>query len=176
MVQHAYIKEKRFPFVNYINEDNTKYAVTIGVPYGTSYWQVGDSSEQNGSFKMAMTKAKDEILKRRERLGIGELGIQPSDIMLLIRNSWNQSFAKVESNKKAIAERGWFPYNRNLLKNPQIAATAPHLNQTSPNSSTTQMTAIYPSPQLASCPLNLDKGMGQYVLCQIVRERDLDKN
>jgi hypothetical protein len=152
------------PFVNYINEDRTKYAVTIGVPYGTSYWQVGDSSEQNGSFKMAMMKAKDEILKRRERLGIGELGIQPLDIILLISNSWTQPFAKVESNKKAIAERGWFPYNRNLMKIPQITATAPHLNQTTPDSSRTQMTdieqEILASPQLAPFLLNLDKVMG----------------
>jgi hypothetical protein len=36
------------PFIKYINTEETRHGVSIGVPYGTSYWQVGDSSEQNG--------------------------------------------------------------------------------------------------------------------------------
>ena len=50
--------ESRFSkiFLEYINQPETKWQVCIGVPYGTSYWQVGDSKEQNGSFKMALTR------------------------------------------------------------------------------------------------------------------------
>jgi hypothetical protein len=40
-------------FLEYINNPAHKWTVCIGVPYGTSYWQVGDSSEQNGSFKVS---------------------------------------------------------------------------------------------------------------------------
>ena len=36
-------------FLRYINSPPTSYSVCVGVPYGTSYWQVGDSTEQNGS-------------------------------------------------------------------------------------------------------------------------------
>ena len=36
--------------------------VCLGVPYGTVYWQVGDSKEQHGSFNMAMTDAKRKLL------------------------------------------------------------------------------------------------------------------
>ena len=56
------------PFLEYINnigEDGHKWYVCIGVPYGTSVWQVGDSAEQNGSFKMAMVWAKVKLLKKK---------------------------------------------------------------------------------------------------------------
>jgi len=43
-------------FLEYINSEETKWNVTIGLPYRTSHWQVGDSTEQNGCFKMALAK------------------------------------------------------------------------------------------------------------------------
>jgi len=45
-------------FLEYINNPETEWCVCIGVPYGTSLWQVGDSSQQNGSYKMASAKFK----------------------------------------------------------------------------------------------------------------------
>ena len=45
-------------FLQYINDPATKWNVTIGVPYGTAKWQIGDSSEQNGVFKMDLTNEK----------------------------------------------------------------------------------------------------------------------
>ena len=50
------------PFLKYINDSTTEWCVCLGVPYGTAYWQVGDSKEQNGSFNMAMTDAKRKLL------------------------------------------------------------------------------------------------------------------
>ena len=47
----------------------------------------------------------------------------PTDIVLLINKDWVNSFAEVESNKKSIAEYGWFPYNQNLLMHKQLRAT-----------------------------------------------------
>ena len=55
------------PFLEYTNdmaEEGHKRCVCIGVPYGTSVWQVGDSAEQNGSFKMAMVRAKMNSFKK----------------------------------------------------------------------------------------------------------------
>ena len=49
----------RFDLISleYINNPANPWSVVgIGVPYGTSYWQVGDSSQQNGSFKMKLVK------------------------------------------------------------------------------------------------------------------------
>jgi hypothetical protein len=45
-------------FLEYINSPLHKWNVCIGVPYGTSYWQVGDSTEQNGCFKMQLVEEK----------------------------------------------------------------------------------------------------------------------
>ena len=53
------------PFVEYIhgkNEGKYVWTVTIGVPYGTNLWQVGDSIEQNGSFKFHLKEAKELLL------------------------------------------------------------------------------------------------------------------
>ena len=41
------------PFLEYVNTEPNEWIVTIGTPYGTAYWQVGDSKEQNGSYKIA---------------------------------------------------------------------------------------------------------------------------
>ncbi len=54
-------------FLEYIDARPTKWNVNIGFPYGTSYWQVGDSSEQNGYFKVALTKAKQELVTKKKQ-------------------------------------------------------------------------------------------------------------
>ncbi|KAI2505380.1 hypothetical protein MHU86_9086 [Fragilaria crotonensis] len=91
-------------FLQYINTNTTKWNACIGVPYGTSYWQVGDSTEQNGCFKMALTKHKRNLLRRKEECR-SEFAIKKIDIVYLVHQAWLQSFARVESNKKAIADR-----------------------------------------------------------------------
>ena len=50
------------PFLKYINDKATEWCICLGVPYGTAYWQLGDSKEQNGSFNTAMTDAKRKLL------------------------------------------------------------------------------------------------------------------
>ena len=111
------------PFLEYITDADHKWMVCIGVPYGTSLWQVADSKEQNGSFKIAMSKIKSEILKKRLNLYMDHPNIQPTDIIPCVNYAWEQSFARVETNKKAIADRGWGPLNFNLLNNDDIKAT-----------------------------------------------------
>ena len=54
-------------FLKYINTPEDHWVVCLGVPYGTALWQVGDSKEQNGSFNMALTKAKQQLLQFREK-------------------------------------------------------------------------------------------------------------
>jgi len=46
------------PFLQYVNDPAHKWIVCIGVPNGTSVWQVGDSNEQNGSYKMYCSQYK----------------------------------------------------------------------------------------------------------------------
>ena len=110
------------PFLEYINEPDHEWVVCIGVPYGTDLWQVGDSKEQNGSYNMSLTKNKEKMFQEREKRCM-EPTIQPYDIMPLVNAAWKDSFSKVATNKNAISERGWFPYNRALLLNAQIRST-----------------------------------------------------
>ena len=47
----------------------------------------------------------------------------PTDIVPIVNYSWNRSFAKVETNKKAFTAIGWCTLNYNLLTNTQIQPT-----------------------------------------------------
>ena len=85
--------------------------ICIGVPHGTSLCQVADSKEQNGSFKITISKAKKKLLEKRLNLYIDSPGIYATDIMVIVNNAWQQSFAQVDHNKKAISDRGWDPLN-----------------------------------------------------------------
>ena len=69
------------PFLKYINNPADHWIVCIGVPYGTSLWQVGDSKEQNGSFNMSMTKGKQLLLKKKDMMGLHDDGIVDTDLM-----------------------------------------------------------------------------------------------
>jgi hypothetical protein len=91
--------------------------VCIGVPNGTAYWQVGDSAEQNGSWKIATARDKTKLSQFRILMGM-QVNIQPPDIVSIIDNAWRQSFARVQSNKRAISRCGWHPLNRALVKSP----------------------------------------------------------
>ena len=112
-----------FPFLEYITNDTHKWTVCIGVPYGTALWQVADSKEQNGSYKIALTRAKKNMLDQKLQLHIDPASLCSTDIIPLVNIAWELSFARVNLNKKAIAERGWGPLNRNLLLYKEIQDT-----------------------------------------------------
>ena len=111
------------PFLQYVTSPDHPWMVCQGVPYGTSLWQVADSSEQNGAFKTASSDIKSEILKQRLDMMMDVPSILPTDISPMINHAWERSFAQVESNKKAISDRGWSPLNYNLLTNKQNLPT-----------------------------------------------------
>ena len=111
------------PFLRYVTDREHPWMVCQGVPYGTSLWQVADSSEQNGSFKAASSHIKMEILKKRLDMMMDNPSILATDIIPIVNYAWKESFARVETNRKAIADRGWNPLNYNLLTNKQITPT-----------------------------------------------------
>ena len=111
------------PFLRYVNHPEDHWVACIGVPYGTALWQVGDSKEQNGSFNMAMTKEKQNLLEVKDTLGLMNDGILDTDLMPLINKAWERSFARVDKNKNAISDRGWNPLNRALLLDPSLRST-----------------------------------------------------
>jgi len=111
------------PFLNYVTHTDHPWKVCIGVPYGTSLWQVADSKEQNGSFKIALSKIKKELLNKRLNIMMDQSTLLPTDIIPMVNYAWNHSFTRVVLNKKAIADRGWGPLNYNLLNDKSIRAT-----------------------------------------------------
>ena len=50
--------------------------------------------------------------------------------MSIVNYAWESFVAQVETNKVAIAKRGWFPMNRNLLLNAQLRSTMTNGGQT----------------------------------------------
>jgi len=46
--------------------------------------------------------------------------IEKQDIVGIVHYAWNASFARVETNKKAIANRGWYPANYILLDSKEL--------------------------------------------------------
>jgi len=111
------------PFLRYINTPKDHWVVCIGVPYGTALWQVGDSKEQNGSFNIAMYRAKKELLAKKDEIGLHDDGLIDTDLIPLINTAWKSSFARIDKNKNALADRGWNPLNQNLLLHEDLRAT-----------------------------------------------------
>ena len=82
------------PFLQYINDCGNEghcWNACIGVPYGTALWQVGDSQEQNGTYKMELTHAKRELLEQKA-LHRQEYAIKKTDVVLLVRKAFEKSF------------------------------------------------------------------------------------
>jgi len=111
------------PFLKYVNTPEDHWIACIGVPYGTALWQVGDSKEQNGSFNMAITKSKQNLLELKDSMGLQNDGMVDTDLMPLINEAWEKSFARVDKNRNAIADRGWNPLNKALLLDPTLRST-----------------------------------------------------
>ena len=105
----------QLPFLDYINDANHRWMVCVGVPYATHIWQVADSSELNGTFKVALTKAKREYLKHSRKMKF-----TPSDIIPLVNIAWKESFASEKNGLKAIIKRGWSPMTYALLDHPEL--------------------------------------------------------
>jgi hypothetical protein len=85
-------------------------------------WQVGDSTEQNGTFKIESKKAKTCTVRDKIRAGLPAT-LEKSDIVRIVNVAWQKSFARVDTNKRAIAARGWGPLNYILINHPELQET-----------------------------------------------------
>jgi hypothetical protein len=93
-------------FLKYINDPNHKWVVAIRVPYGMHIWQVGNLSEQNGSFKMSFKRLLNQLGNMKQRLGL-PLTYVCEDIVPLVLWTFPESYGRKEENLKAIKKRGW---------------------------------------------------------------------
>jgi hypothetical protein len=102
------------PFLRYVNQEDHKRKVCIGLLNGTIKWQVGDSSEQNGQSKTEMKRVKGKLVLYKTRIGM-ETKIAKSDPIPLFNLVWPKLFAMKSTNKNAIHDQGWCPANRKFL-------------------------------------------------------------
>jgi hypothetical protein len=87
-----------------------------------STWQVVDSVEQNSKFKIESNKAKADSVTAKDRAGL-PAALERSDIVRIVNVAWQNSFTRVETNKKATAACGWGPLNYILLDHPELQET-----------------------------------------------------
>ncbi len=119
----------KVPFLDYIFDEEHKWLVCIGVPYATHYWQVADSSELNGTYKMELTRGKEVHFYAKPPQG---KGWSISDISLLVNFVYPNSYGNVQRGRKAIQDRCWGPCNYVLLDNPDILSTKGCLEKEKP--------------------------------------------
>jgi len=152
-------------FLEYINREETKWVVNIGLPHGTSYWQVGDSMEQNGCFKMVLAREKQALVTKKSEHAL-PFEINKTDVVKLVKDAWNVSFARVETNRKAVLHRGWGPkaLNMNVLKHKEIMGTMPSAMTKSNSTSQGGSRNILPSQ------LNITEGLAGTLICTFVLE------
>jgi hypothetical protein len=150
-------------FVAYINDPRHMWKVCLGVPYATNYWQVGDSSEQNGTFKVLWYKEKDEVVKYKSIRHI-PLYLNAEDTVPMMNRIWDGSFGRELTNKQATSDRGWYPPNRKLQSHPEL------LPDNNTNSNQSEVTNSQP-PSSSSEPsqLNLTSGFSSTVMDTILQ-------
>ena len=93
------------PLLCYLNNTNHRWFFYIGLTNSTAYWQVGDSPEQTGSWKMAMTKDKKELVIFKTRMGM-DITIKTTGIVPITCQAWDKSFVSYFYIKRATATRG----------------------------------------------------------------------
>ena len=110
-------------FLRYVNDPETEWVVAIGVPYSTALWQVADSAEQNGKFKMKLTEEKKKLFDEQMGSFQQDLQLLKTNILPLVCLAWPEAFTDIPRNLRAILKCGFNPLNRNLLLNDMIRAT-----------------------------------------------------
>jgi hypothetical protein len=127
-------------------------------------WQVGDASEQNGTFKIEWTKVKEWMMAYKS-INCLPCTIGPTDIIPLINRVFHKSYGNINSNLIALADRGWNPPNRKLeykeLIDNSIAPIVQNpLTDVTPNNSSAQ-----------SISLNIHQGLAATVLDRMIAEQ-----
>ncbi len=157
-------------FLKYINDERHKWKICLGVPYATTIWQVGDASEQNGNFKSEWSKGKEELIKKKIHLEMARK-IEPEDVMPLLNRTFHPGFNNKPANLKAVADRGWYPLNSNLLDHPDLVNSTLALDECS--SSTVVTTSTTASSNLE---LNIHEGSSGTCLGKILSHYSRSKH
>ena len=68
--------------MKYINDPLIRWFVYLRVPYGTYLWQLGDSNEQNRSYKLFTYNKKHKLFDNKTTIGMDPV-IEKSNIVIV---------------------------------------------------------------------------------------------
>jgi hypothetical protein len=98
--------------------------VVLGQAYATHKWQLHDYKTMNGRLKAAWYAVKQTFIDRKRAAGLrGE--IKKVEIVFLITQAIQSSFADVTYSKLAASATGWNPPTMRPLDDPDILQLAP---------------------------------------------------
>jgi len=138
-------------FSAYINNPVHLWKVCLGVPYATSLWKVGNASEQNGAAKTEWYREKAIFVSYKSTHHL-PCKIDACDCIPLVNKIFHKCYGNIASNKKATADRGWYPANRALVEHPSLARDD--------------------EPARTSNSLNMDEGLGAATLDRLIDHRN----
>jgi hypothetical protein len=150
-------------FVTCINDPRHLWKVCLGDPYATNYWQVWDSAEQSGVFKVLWYAEKEKVVKYKSDRRI-PMYLNAKDIVPMTNRIWDSSFGWQRTNKQATSDQSWNPPNHKLQSHRKL------LPQNNTNTNQSKVTNSEP-PSLSSEPsnLNLTSGFSSVVMDQILQ-------
>jgi hypothetical protein len=163
-------------FLKYINDEAHIWCVCLGVPYATSYWQVGDLAEQNGCFKVVWYQQKRKLVSFKRDRGL-PMVISPEDIIPTLYRCFTHSYGRPQTNQNATSERVWTPLNRKLQSHPELmepdaleqrTPTNQPQEQVPTDSSTSTGTSTI---DLEASNLHFEGGYSADVLDRIIQQR-----
>ncbi|GAX15921.1 hypothetical protein FisN_UnNu072 [Fistulifera solaris] len=98
--------------LQYCNDSAHKWNITLGVPQLAAGV---DANEATTAFRRAFAEKTLQLLEFQCDMG-WEPKVEPTDLMPLIQKAWAQSLAQSQTNRQALAQRGWYPPTRKLLQ------------------------------------------------------------
>jgi hypothetical protein len=102
--------------------------VCLGAPYGTHIWQVADLSQMNGAYKMALMVENCYYFKALTTK-LNKRGFSTTNILHLVSKAWTKCFARLNTGKKAILQRGWNSLTYVLLDHPKLKSVIIKIDQ-----------------------------------------------
>jgi hypothetical protein len=143
------------------------------VPYGTHLWQVADSSQINGKFKIEIGKEKSEYLQHKPS---NTSGFVITDIVPIVKSAFIKSFSNIKNAKKAIAERGWGPaLNYRLLLDNRLTQRPKEAPINQPHSAQPTNISTVAGDGILTMSFNMKEGWFADITDKLVENRNQEE-
>lgn len=142
-------------YLEYVTDTDTEWMAMFLACYGTEIGQLHDDKRQNGAFKTALSKSKESFVAKKRRHG-AKPEILQNEIVIVLQEPIQQSFADVQKTKRALADRGLNPWNRAPLDDPVVLATATDSIQAERNEILTTRNLVNPSAAVPVPPTRMN--------------------